>query len=131
MSNTVNEAIKQSEAVIIGDILLVEKLPNEEATTKTGIILTADKNQRDGLMTHQPVFVRVISVGAGYTDAEMDTKEGDILLVGDNSTRWFSTFAGLPSSNKQLGIVRESETQIRFSGTEAFERFKALLKESC
>lgn len=127
---------------IIGDILLIELIPDTEMTTKSGIILSAglDKNQINGLSADKPQFARVLMAGAGYYDdsasdsikeVPLDTKPGDIVLVGRTSIKPFSVFGGLISNGQaQVGLCREGDVQIRFRGDDAYNRFFGALNRA-
>ncbi len=118
---------------LIGDILLVEEIPDEEFKTKTGLIIASgNKGQVNGLEADKPTFVRVLMVGQGYFDSSdkiekdipCDSMPGDIVLIGRTSLKPFSVFGKLMTYGEaKIGICRESDIQARFRGEEAFERF--------
>lgn len=131
MSNLVNFQ-RMTEAGgfdLIGDVLIVEEIPVEEKKTKSGLIMnTGGVRRADGLDMNQPLFVRVLAVGAGFyndengTDVPLECQVGDIILVGRMSVNWFSTFGPLISeANKQIGVTRESEMKMRFKGQEGYD----------
>lgn len=125
----------QEGFVLTGGTLLVEKIPQEEVKTKSGLILATDlgKGQVNSISANLPVFVHVLAVGSGYydestgADVPLDTKPGDILLVGQHSARWLSVF---PIDNYEpfsVGVTSEAETQMRFRGHDAYGQFSQAL----
>jgi co-chaperonin GroES (HSP10) len=127
---------------LVGDCLLVELIKDEEFKTKSGIILQTElsKNQNNGLYADKPTFVRVLLVGNGYFDTDEDgkikdvpleSKAGDIVLVGRTSIKQFSVFGKLVSYGEtQIGLVREADVQLRFNGQEGFDRFFEIINSS-
>lgn len=119
---------------VIGDCILVELIPDEEHKTKSGLVLAPGaQNQINGLSADKPSFVRVLVTGQGYYDdsddkieksVPLDSKPGDIVLVGRTSIKPFSVFGRLLNyGEKTLGLIRESDIQIRFRGQEGYDRF--------
>lgn len=134
-------AAEPDALTIIGDCLLVELIPDEEHKTKSGLVLASGaQNQINGLSADKPSFVRVLLVGAGYyNDADgkigeqvpLDSKLGDIVLVGRTSIKPFSVFGKLTNYGQAtLGLIRESDIQIRFRGQEGYDRFFDALNRS-
>lgn len=113
--------------VLTGSMLLVEKVEQEEVKTKSGLVL-ASSTAHDSILANVPHFVHVLAVGAGYitdegSDAPLDTLPGDILLVGQASVKWLSTFPVEGYKPFTIGVTSEAETQMRFRGIEAYQRF--------
>jgi co-chaperonin GroES (HSP10) len=127
--------------------MLVEVIKDEEFEKKVttdsgkvvGIIMNADlsaKSQKGGLGADKPTFARVLMVGEGYDNEDgkeklpLDSKPGDIILIPEASIKKVSVFGKLVSYGETtLGLVRDSEVQMRFSGSEAFDKFFELLNE--
>ncbi len=106
---------------LIGSALLVEKMPEDEIKSKGGIVVATPDNYRETMGDSRPIWVRVLAVGEGYYDdgnhIPIEAKAGDICLVGPVSCQWFSAFGGLPGySPGEIGISREEEIRLRFSG---------------
>lgn len=126
----IQNAVKLSgdSFTIPGDGLLVERLPPKEAKSKSGIILDHGMNQHNGLMANVPLEVVVVAVGAGFyeedKDVPLDTQLGDILIVGEHTVKWYSTFPVNGYTPNSLGLCNESATQIRFRGQAAYEAFE-------
>lgn len=121
---------------LIGDSLLVERVPIEEKRTSSGLIKSADfgaQSARNNIKTDLPVFVHVVAVGKGYYDDEtkedvpLDVKAGDIILVGSHSVNWFSDMDIPDYQAYEIGLTREQEIKLKFSGKEAYERAFAYL----
>jgi co-chaperonin GroES (HSP10) len=126
--------VKESHE-LIADCILVEKLPEPERRTASGIIYGLDvKNQIGTIAADRPHMVRVLAVGEGYYDEEtgkttpLNVKPGDVVLVSTSSVKWFSTFGDLRDYKPDtIGLSRESEIQWRFKGQDGFARvFEAL-----
>jgi co-chaperonin GroES (HSP10) len=122
---------------LVGDTLLVEEMPKEEVKTKSGIVLssgTSKVSQMDGLEANRPIFCRVLAVGEGYFNDKnetipLDTKVGDIILVGKLSVRWLSYFGPIVSTaESQLGMVSESEIRFKFNGIEGYRHAYSVLE---
>lgn len=120
---------------LIGDAILVEKIPPEEKKTKSGLIVTThlDHKQTSTLGQDLPTFVHVIAVGKGYYDPEtkedvpLSIQPGDIILVGQLSVKWFSFMDIDGYEPYSVGLTREAEMQFRFKGAQAYsDYFKAI-----
>jgi co-chaperonin GroES (HSP10) len=116
---------------LIGDCLLIEVLKEDEFKTKSGLII-ADSTGRqvNGLSADKPTFVRVLIVGEGYyneddgSDVRLDSQPGDIVLVGTTSIKRFSVFGPIVNyGDTSLGLIRESDVQMRFNGQAGFDAF--------
>ena len=110
---------------LMGDVMLVREVQPPEVKSKGGLILTGGNDRKvDGFEANRPCWVEVLKVGEGYFDADgdtiaCDTKAGDVVLVGKLSVKWLSHFGPLFSTPEfNLGIIRESEVQARFAGSE-------------
>jgi hypothetical protein len=126
---------------LIADAILVEFIPDPEVKTKSGLLLqtkeASNDNWRNSTAADKPVLVRALKVGKGYYDNDTDEtiplncSPGDILLVGRQSTKWFSHFAGITDySPNTIGLTRESEIQARFvGGDKAYEKVSATLNK--
>jgi co-chaperonin GroES (HSP10) len=122
---------------LIGDYILVEKIPVKEKKTAGGIILSLEDNgrQKNSLAQDLPTLVRVILVGEGYYDdetkspIELNVKPGDIGLVGALSTKWFSDLEISDYKPYEIGLTREEEIKFLFRGQEGYERAFGLLNQ--
>jgi co-chaperonin GroES (HSP10) len=115
---------------IQGDLLLVEVLKDEEFKTKSGLFISSGgAKQVNSLMQDKPTFVRVLDTGPGFyaedgSDIPLDSKPGDILLVPSTSIKYFSVFGRLVNYGEiSLGLVNDSQAQIRWPGEEAFNEY--------
>lgn len=133
---------------LTGNCMLVEVIKDNEFEKKVttdsgkvvGIIMDAGlsaKSQRGGLGADKPTFAKVLLVGEGYDNEgsteklPLESKPGDIILVPEISIKKFSVFGKLVSYGEtSIGLVRESEVQMRFNGTEAFEQFFEMLNKA-
>lgn len=124
----------KSNYQLVGDCLIVEVLKDEEFKTKSGLILASGtKAQINGIDANKPLWARVLMVGEGYYDTDEDgnqtevpleTKPGDVILIGKQSIEYFSVFGRLPNyGDTQLGLVRDGEVRMRFRGQEGFDKF--------
>lgn len=111
-----------------GDFLLVERIPAEEQKTAGGIILNAAPSTQIGSIgANLPTFVHVLAVGEGFynedgEDVPLTTKPGDILLVGQQSVKWFPVLPGFAKYEPfSVGISSEQETQLKFEGIEGYD----------
>lgn len=115
--------------VLIGDLVLVERVPFEERKSAGGLILNAGQGEkaRSTVKADLPHFVHVLAVGKGYYDEEkgdvpLDVKQGDIVLVAPESVRWFSDLEIPDYQQYEIGLIREQEVNLRFAGKEAFDK---------
>jgi len=136
------EVAKEHKAgfVLYGDTLLVEELPKEEIKSKSGLIIDGGENQRNSIASQQPIFVRVLMVGAGHyeetedggrKDVPLDVEPGDILVIGVNSLTELSTFGGvlLVNTEARFGMTQASHALMQWRGKEKYDAFfKALGK---
>lgn len=128
------KAFQSLNILLTGSHLLVERPAKAELTTKSGIIIADVSDDWVKTMgSGAPSFVHVLAVGAGHIDDNgkempLDTKPGNILLVGEHSVQWFTSFPGIPlkggKNESQIGIVKENATQARFESYEAFKAFQ-------
>ena len=110
-----------------GECLLVEEIQEEEFKTNSGLILSTGDKQINSFAADRPVFLRVLYVGDGFIDEDIDvpleTNPGDIVLVGKHSVKYFSVFGKLISyGDTKLGLIKESEIQVRFKGEGNFDK---------
>lgn len=134
------EAVRESlkDAMLLtGNLLIVEKASVEEIKTQTGIVIASslDKKSINDIDANLPDFVHILAVGEGYYDDEdnkdvpLDSKPGDVALVGRNSVKWFSTFGVLGYKRDTIGVVTEDQVQLRFKGYNGFQQFINALNE--
>lgn len=121
----------KDDFLLTGSFLLVEKVPQDEVKTKSGLILATNVHQQGSIGANLPCFVHVLAVGAGYDDdgtvIPLDTQPSDILLVGQYSVKWLPVY---PVDNYEpfsIGVTSEAETQMRFRGYAAYQRFASAL----
>lgn len=136
--NLFKELAKESKNLfrLTGDCLIIEELPKEELKTESGILLASVYNARnaDGIEENRPVFVKVLLCGEGFYNEEMesiplDSKPGDICLVGKHSVKWLTSFGPIISkTDARIGLVKESEIQLRFFGDEGYKKTAEILK---
>lgn len=128
------EAFKKAKSeasdsyTLYGDAILVEKVPEEEVKTASGIyIASSSKTQLGSIADNKPHFVHVLSVGEGFYsetgDVPVSVEPGDIILVGVNSVKWFSHMEIPQYEPFTVGLTRESEIQLKFKGQEAYRKF--------
>lgn len=121
---------------LIGDFILVERIPEEEKKTKSGIVLAATPSTHKDFGSEPPVFCHVLMVGKGFYDEETDkvveinVNPGDIVLISPMSAHWFKSFGNLISEGTStLGLIRESEIKMRFFGAKGYEQFFEILEK--
>lgn len=113
--------------LLTGDLMLVEAIPKEEVKTSSGIIIASNERQVNSVKANLPHFVRVLAVGPGFYDESgaavpLDTLPGAIIMIGDNSVKWWSHLPVTGYKPYDMGITSESEIQIKFKDDEAFRR---------
>ena len=115
---------------LFGDVILVERIEVKEVKTKSGLVIAQTPEQRlNNYYENACAFVRVLDIGEGYYDSEdnstvpLDCEPGNILLVGEMSTSWFSVFHNLQDYKpNSIGLVRESEIRMRFQNQDALDK---------
>lgn len=122
---------------LVGNILIVQVINEDEIKTKSGLVIAQSiKNQVTSVGANKPTFARVLMTGEGYydddgTETALETKVGDIVLVPSVDIKFLSVFGKLmSSSDNQLGMVRDSEVQMRFKGQEGFDKFFGVLNNA-
>lgn len=122
-------AAKEFEELLTGDLMLVEAIPQEEIVSAGGIIIASTQRQVNSVKANLPHFVRVLAVGPGFYDPEdpakitpLDTQPGAIIMIGENSVKWWSHLPVTGYKPYDMGITSESEIQIKFKDDEAFRR---------
>ena len=120
--------------VLKGNYLIVERAPWDELKSKSGIILSIDNGtMAKTLASDMPVLVHVLAVGEGYAsesgeDTPLDTRPGDILMVGRNSVKWFPSLPLNGYKADSVGITSETEMQIRWAGVAGYGRYARALE---
>lgn len=118
-----------------GANILIEKLDEQEITTKSGLIIQTSKDQANGMNTTAADLAVVLMVGEGYWDNEeekivpTELRPGNVILAPRFSVAYYSTFPGLgePSNNK-LGIVGEEQIILFYKDIAAYKAAAALLR---
>lgn len=127
----------KNDFVLVGDCLLVEVLPKREIKVSEHIHFAGTPgNQRTGMESNPPIFVRVLVTGCGYYNeetgetTELEVVPGNVLEVAANCVRWFSQFGSLQvrgiDGNRHLcgiGLCREADHHIKFTDYSAYDRF--------
>jgi len=144
--NYVDSFLKLKEScsdsyTLFGDCILVERIKSKELKTKTGIYLPKKdmptSNQVKAMTPDYSIFVKVLMVGEGYYDSDkeihipLDVKEGDVVLVGQQSVQWFSVFGELADSqhHSKIGITREDQIKLKLKGDKAYDKFFTSLND--
>jgi len=121
---------------LVGDFMLIERMPQEEKKTKSGIVLAPTPGDyKSELQAEQPVFAHVLAVGEGFYDDETGedidgkAKPGDIILISPMCVTWFKTFGTVISEGDALvGVARENDAKMFFKGVEGYTAvFEALV----
>lgn len=125
------EAVKQAQEqlapVVQGDLILVEKIPVAEVKTSSGIIIATPEKQVRGVGADLPTFVRVLAVGPGYYDEDtnetvpLEARPGAVVMVGENSVKWFSQLPLTGYKPYEIGLTREAEIQLKFKDDTEYE----------
>lgn len=73
--------------------------------------------------------------GTKYTQTmdfiPLTSKVGDIVLVGDLSVKWLSTFGPIVTTKgSRVGLVREGEVQLRFKGQNGYNEVFRILGDA-
>lgn len=120
---------------IMGDTIVVEQLAEDEIKTSSGLVIaTPDNHKTKNMSEKKSLFVRVLAVGKGYYDEDndvdvpLDTRPGDICMVGQTSVLYFSVFGDLQDYEpEKIGITKENQIQMRFRGEGVYDAvFEAL-----
>jgi len=117
---------------ILGNSVLVERIPPKEIKSQSGLILSAGAEvQRDGIEMNKPILVRVVDTGPGLINdrGELEAnvcQPGNIALVGQNSVLWHSTWAGTACSQEQaVGRMLDSQAHHIWADDAAYEEYCA------
>lgn len=139
--NALNEALvkafKESreaiKTIIVGDIILVGRLPKQELKTAGGIIVTrGSARQINAFDSNLPQFVQVLAVGEGFYNEEtgesvpVDLEPGNVIEVAGHAVNWFSSFGVIPDSAERgtgIGITREPEYRMKFKSYDDYLKF--------
>jgi len=132
------EKFRKDLFTLTGDCLLVEVLKEDELQkTKSGIFLAEKKDQIIGVHADKPTFARVLLVGEGFYNDEtkesipLDTKQGDIVLVGNHSLKRFSSFGKLPvDGDIEIALMRDGDIQMRFLSEDSYDKTFEVLKKT-
>lgn len=113
--------------VITGSTCLIEIVEREQKTS-SGLIMPT---KREGKEYVEGI---VVATGAGYyndeaeegeeRDVPLDTKVGDIVFVEPSAVKQLYMFPVKNYQPNTIGIIDESQIQIRFRGEEAIKAFK-------
>ena len=121
------------DPVIVGDIILVGRLPKEEIKTAGGLIMTrGGVRQVNAFDSALPQFVQVLAIGRGFYDGKedkdipLDLIPGNVIEVAGHAVNWFSSFGIIPDSVDRgtgVGITREPEYRIKFNNFNDYKEF--------
>lgn len=137
--NNVEKFQKATEEIkdgmtLVGDVILVEMMPEPEVKIGSIIAAPSSRNQLDGITSNLPIFVRVLLTGKGYyneetgEDVPLDIKPGNIIQVGRQAVDWFGTFGSITRGKESgVGITRQDAARITFKDEETFNRFFSLI----
>lgn len=119
---------------LTGTLLMVEKLPDTEVKTASGLVMATNTSQMNGIGASMPVFLKVVAVGEGTYDDDgieeaVDVQPGAIILVGDSSVRWLSHMPMPLYQPNSIGITRENEIQIKFETEEDYNQWRQLVSK--
>lgn len=122
-----------------GNFILVEKLPDIEIKSKSGLILNAklDKMQFNTLQENIPNACVVLEVGEGYVDDEglpiegsMSLAPGDVIILPKHAINYFSLFPALIEyMPNTIGLSKEDSAQFVFKGLDKYNDYCALLNK--
>jgi co-chaperonin GroES (HSP10) len=122
---------------LVGDLMLVEVIKDEEFRTKSGLVITSSiGTQVNDLRADKPSFARVLEVGRGTPNddgviEQYDVSPGDIVLVPLTSIRKFSVFGSLLTYGEtQIGLCKADDIQLRFKGQNAFNQYFRILNQA-
>lgn len=118
---------------LVGNRILVERLPDEEVKTSTGLILSG--GSRSEVSASKPLICLVVAIGEGYTPVDgteekipLDVKVGSVVMINEAGVNFFSTIPGFTAySEMKLGLASEGDIQMRFANMEEFEAYKRAL----
>lgn len=119
---------KNSSNPLFSDALWVERVEIEEKKTSSGLIISASNvKQVNTLVGDQPLFVHVLAAGRGYYDDSgsipLSVKPGSIILVGQQSVKWFSLLDIDNYDPYSIGLSRESEVQMHFESLSEYHTY--------
>jgi co-chaperonin GroES (HSP10) len=120
---------KIADRRLVGDILFVEIVEEEEVKSKGGILMPTKAISQHSVTGLAPerrlMLVRVLQVGEGYYDDEtkedvpLTTKPGDIVAVPFAQVQWLSMFGTMEGYQPDsIGITTEKAIHWRL-GTDA------------
>lgn len=132
-----DKAFEKSGGQIIGDILVVEHLPDEEVRTQAGLILASGQRQVGAFDADRPHFVRVLAVGPGYYNEEtkeeipLEYEKGNVLLLPTTAVKYFTSFGsyiGKQLKHKKgetfgVGIAKAGEEWFKFPNEESYRTY--------
>lgn len=118
-----------------GNRMLVEVLPNEELTSKGGIVIAVDpKSFTSTTAQNRPKLAVVLATGAGYVDDETgepidpDITPGSVVLVSEMGLKYYSQFPGINEyTGEVLALTRESEIHVSWPSIDAYLEYRKLL----
>lgn len=137
MIDRTKKAFDESKGKLVGGVLFVEHIPDEEVKSAAGLILASGDKQLGAFDADRPHFVRVISVGEGYyddvtkEDIPLEYEPGNVLLVPLNAIKYFTSFGsyiGRQFKHKKgesfgVGIASAGEEWMRFDTLEDYKKF--------
>lgn len=133
----VKEAFEKSGGTLVGDVLLIEHLPEQEVRSAAGIILASGDRQLGAFDADRPHFIRVLAVGPGYYNDEtkeeipLEYEPGNVLLVPLTAVKYFTSFGsyiGKQLKHKRgeclgIGMLTAGEEWLRFKTEEEYQIF--------
>lgn len=123
---------KKVKSRLKGNYVLVELLPNPEAKTKGGIILSdGSKDQIGSAFDNTPCYCVVLQTGPGYYDSDgvmieesMELKVGNVFLTSKASLKIYSVMPGLMDYQADtIGLTSDTEAQMVFDDMDDLNRY--------
>lgn len=129
------------ENIVLGDLILVEKIEEPEEITKSGIIIQrTSKDPREMAMLggSETALFTVLAVGQGYTDPNGDIimdslglEVGNIVAVPNVTVQYFKHLPALVNYVPlSIGVAKAGDARMKFKDAGQFAEYFDLLNNS-
>lgn len=122
-----------------GNFILIEKLPDVEIKTKSGLFVgvKGPQMQLGTLNDNVPNACVVLEVGEGYfgddgkpMEGSLGVEPGDVIILPKHAINYFSLFPALVNyTPNTIGLTRDDSAQFVFKGLDKYNEYCSLLNK--
>lgn len=129
------------DGIVLGDLILVEKIEEPEEITKGGIIIQrVGKDPREMAMLggSETSLFTVLATGQGYTDPDGDIiidslgfEVGNLVAIPNVTVQYFKHLPAFQDySPLTIGVAKAGDVRLKFKNSQQFSEYFDFLNDS-